>query len=225
MKQVLIETAPDSKLQADWDRQRETAKAVFERHSTGIHTVLLADEVGMGKTYAALATIAMHIFETAKNDRKALLIVPNALLSSKWEQEMRTFNRDYLKRKGGKELRPLVVGGYWDLVQNLHDYENIDVPRISGRMLKCFAFWVARWFESRRKAYKRKIDWPICRGLHELHPDVLELSSYLSSLALANFLDDQASLEPDRFDVMAKEFNMLPTTLAQRLIWSKFRLK
>ena len=205
MKQVLIENAPDSKLQADWDRQRETAKAIFERHSTGIHTVLLADEVGMGKTYAALATIAMHIFETAKNDRKALLIVPNALLSSKWEQEMRTFNRDYLKRKGGKELRPLVVGGYWDLVQNLHDYENIDVPRISGRMLKCFAFWVARWFESRRKAYKRKIDWPICRGLHELHPDVLELSSYLSSLALANFLDEQASLEPDRFDVMAKD--------------------
>lgn len=205
MKQVLNETAPDSKLQVDWDRQRETAKAVVERHSEGIHSVLLADEVGMGKTYAALATIAMHIFETVENDRKALLIVPNALLSSKWEQEIRTFNRDYLMRQGGKELRPLVVGGYWDLVQNLHDYENIDVPRISERMLKCFAYWVARWFESRRKAHKRKNLWPICKDLHELHPDVLELSSYLSSLALANFLDEQVSLEPDRFDVMAKE--------------------
>lgn len=104
------------------------------RHTEGIHSVLLADEVGMGKTYAALATIAMHIFQTRANNRKALLIVPNALLSSKWEQEIRTFNRDYLVRKGGKELRPLVVGGYWDLVQNLHDYDNIDVPRISERM-------------------------------------------------------------------------------------------
>lgn len=205
MKQVLNKTAPDSKLQADWDRQRETAKAVLARHSDGIHSVLLADEVGMGKTYAALATIAMHIFETAENNRKALLIVPNTLLSSKWEQEIRTFNRDYLIRQGGKELRPLVVGGYWDLVQNLHDYENIDVPRISERMLKCFAFWVARWFESRRTAYKRKSLWPICVDLHELHPNVLELSSYLSSLALANFLDEQVSLEPDRFDAMAKE--------------------
>lgn len=205
MKQVLKETAPDIKLQTDWDRQRETAKAVIERHSGGYHSVLLADEVGMGKTYAALATIAMHIFETVENDRKALLIVPNALLSSKWEQEIRTFNRDYLMRQGGKELRPLVVGGYWDLVKNLHDYQNIDVPRISERMLKCFAFLVARWFESRRKAYKRKILWPICEGLHELHPDVLELSSYLSSLALANFLDEQVSLEPKRFDVMAED--------------------
>lgn len=205
MKQVLNETAPDNKLQADWDRQRATAKAVLDRHSAGIHSVLLADEVGMGKTYAALAAIAMHIFSTVKNNRKALLIVPNALLSSKWEQEIRTFNRDYLMRQGGKELRPMVVGGYWDLVQNLHDYENIDVPRISERMLKCFAFWVARWFESRKKAYMRNSHWPICKDLHELHPAVLELSSYLSPLALANFLDDQASLEPDRFSAMAKE--------------------
>ena len=205
MNEVLKETAPDSKLQADWDRQRATAKAVFDRHSNGIHSVLLADEVGMGKTYAALATMATHIFETKENNRKALLIVPNALLSSKWEQEIRTFNRDYLIHRGGKELRPLVVGGYWDLVQNLHDYENIDVPRISARMLKCFAFWVAKWFESRRTAYKRKTVWPICQDLHELHPDVLELSSYLSSLSFSNFLDEQVSLKPDQFQAMAME--------------------
>lgn len=205
MKQVLNETAPNPKVQKDWERQIETARAVLDRHAKGIHSVLLADEVGMGKTYAALAAIAMHLFETAENDRKVLLVVPNGLLSSKWEQEVRTFNRDYLTRKGGKELRPLVVGGYWDMVQNLHDYQNIDVPRISDRMLRCFAFWVGRWFESRRRAYRRRMHWPVCGDLHELHPDVLELSSYLSPLALANFLDDQASLEPDRFETMAKD--------------------
>lgn len=206
MKQVVNELAPDQKMQADWTRQLETARAILDRHSKGIHSVLLADEVGMGKTYAALAAIALHLFQTTKNDRKALLIVPNALLSSKWEQEIRTFNRDYLLRKDGKELRPLVVSGYWDLIQNLHDYQNIDVPRISERMLRCFTFLVKEWFDgSQRKAYKRKMQWPICNGLHELHPAVLELTSYLSPLALSNFLEDQISLEPDRFKNMARD--------------------
>lgn len=206
MKQILKESAPDQKVQADWTRQFKTARAIFDRHSNGIKSVLLADEVGMGKTYAALATIAMHLFQTARNDRKVLLVVPNALLSSKWEQEIRTFNRDYLLRQGGKELRPLVVNGYWDLVQNLHDYQNIDVPRISERMLRCFAYFVKEWLDgSRRKAYKRKVQWPICDGLHELHPHVLELTSYMSPLALSNFLEDQISLEPDRFENMARD--------------------
>ncbi|OQW85975.1 MAG: hypothetical protein BWK72_19430 [Rhodoferax ferrireducens] len=206
MKQVVNELAPDQKMQADWMRQLETARAILDRHSKGIHSVLLADEVGMGKTYAALAAIALHLFQTDKNDRKVLLVVPNALLSSKWEQEIRTFNRDYLLRREGKELRPLIVSGYWDLVQNLHDYQNIDVPRISERMLRCFTFLVKEWFDgSRRKAYKRKTQWPICNGLHELHSDVLELTSYLSPLALSNFLDDQISLEPDRFKNMAQD--------------------
>lgn len=205
MKQIFNELAPDSKVQADWTRQLETARAILDRHSRGINSVLLADEVGMGKTYAALAAIALHLFQTAKNDRKVLLVVPNVLLSSKWEQEIRTFNRDYLRRKGGKELRPLVVGGYWDLVQNLHDYQNVDVPRISERMLRCFAFLVKEWLNGlRRKAYKRKIQWPICNGLNELHPDVLELTSYLSPLALSNFLEEQISLEPDRFENMSR---------------------
>jgi len=209
MKQVLNESAPNPKVQADWTRQLETARAILDRHSKGIKSILLADEVGMGKTYTALAAIALHLFQTAKNDRKVLLVVPNALLSSKWEQEIRTFNRDYLLRKGGKELRPLVVGGYWDLVQNLHDYQNIDIPRISERMIRCFAFLVMDWLNgSRRKAYKRKMQWPICNDLHKLYPDVLELTSNLSPLALSNFLEDQISLEPDRFEIMARNLEV-----------------
>ena len=116
MKQLLNEQAPDPRVQEDWNRQRNTASVIYERHRNGIACVLLADEVGMGKTYTALAAIATHLFETSRNNRKALLVVPNALLSAKWEQEIRTFNRDYLQHKDRKQLRPLVVGGYWDLV-------------------------------------------------------------------------------------------------------------
>ncbi|MCX9157770.1 helicase-related protein [Niveibacterium sp. 24ML] len=203
MKQLLNEQAPDPRVQEDWNRQRYTATVIRERHKRGIACVLLADEVGMGKTYTALAAIATHLFETSRNNRKALLVVPNDLLSAKWEQEIRTFNRDYLQHKGCKRLRPLVVGGYWDLVQNLHDYENVDVPRISETMLKSFAYLVLKWFDARRKRGKHRQRWAICDGLDDLHPDVLALSSHLSQLALNNYLDEQKSLEPERFDQMA----------------------
>ena len=203
MKQLLNEQAPDPRIQEDWHRQRYTATVIRERHKRGIACVLLADEVGMGKTYTALAAIATHLFETSRNNRKALLVVPNDLLSAKWEQEIRTFNRDYLQHKGRKQLRPLVVGGYWDLVQNLHDYENVDVPRISETMLTSFAYLVLKWFDVRRKRGKHRQRWAICDGLDDLHPDVLALSSHLSQLALNNYLDEQKSLEPERFDQMA----------------------
>ena len=205
MKQLLNEQAPDSRVQDDWNRQRYTATVIHERHKNGIACVLLADEVGMGKTYTALATIATHLFETSGNNRKALLVVPNDLLSAKWEQEIRTFNRDYLQHKGRKQLRPLVVGSYWDLVQNLHDYENVKVPRISEAMLKSFAYLVLKWFNARLKPRKHSQRWAICDGLDDLHPDVLALSSHLSQLALNNYLDEQKSLKPERFDQMAED--------------------
>lgn len=205
MKQFLNEQAPDPRVQGDWDRQLYTAKVIRERQKKGIACVLLADEVGMGKTYTALAVIATHLFETSRNNRKVLLVVPNDLLSAKWEQEIRTFNRDYLQHKGRKQLRPLVVGGYWDLVQTLHDYENVDVPRISETMLQSFAYLVLKWFNARRKSGKHRQIWPLCDELDDFHPDVLALSSYLSQLALNNYLDEQKSLEPERFDQMAED--------------------
>ena len=106
MKQLLNEQAPDPRIQEDWNRQRYTATVIRERHKKGIACVLLADEVGMGKTYTALAAIATHLFETRRNNLKALLVVPNDLLSAKWEQEIRTFNRDYLQHKGAKTAAP-----------------------------------------------------------------------------------------------------------------------
>ena len=61
MKQLLNEQAPDPRVQEDWNRQCYTATVIRERHKRGIACVLLADEVGMGKTYTALAAIATQL--------------------------------------------------------------------------------------------------------------------------------------------------------------------
>jgi Helicase conserved C-terminal domain/SNF2-related domain len=205
MKQSLREKAPDQRVQEDWKRQCYTAAVIHERHKNGIDCVLLADEVGMGKTYTALATIATHLFDTARNNSKVLLVVPNELLCAKWEQEIRTFNRDYLMHEKRKQLRPLVAGGYWELVQNLHNYEKVDITRISEAMLKSFSYLVLKWFNARLSPRKHRQQWDICGGLTDLHSDVLALSSQLSQLALNNYLDEQKSLEPEHFDQLAED--------------------
>ncbi|MBR4746992.1 MAG: hypothetical protein IK061_06315, partial [Desulfovibrio sp.] len=50
-----------------WQRQQREAKAIADRFEQGFKTVLLADEVGMGKTYAALAVMADYVFQTEEN--------------------------------------------------------------------------------------------------------------------------------------------------------------
>jgi superfamily II DNA or RNA helicase len=97
LDEILRTETHDPSIQADWDRQLQTAEAIDERFSKGFRTVLLADEVGMGKTYVALAAMAQHVFQTDANDRRVMLVVPpNSILRTKWEQEIRSFNKNYL---------------------------------------------------------------------------------------------------------------------------------
>lgn len=126
--------APREGLQAAWSRQRATARAVCRRFADGNDTQLLADEVGMGKTYVALAALAETVL--GRNER-ALLITPSSpVLRAKWEREIRSFSAHYLK-DGAGELRPLVVRDFWDLLANLHDHPDQTVQRIHGRTLQC----------------------------------------------------------------------------------------
>lgn len=203
MKDILNPKAPDEKLQADWSRQLASARAICERQETGVRTVLLADEVGMGKTYVAMATIAMHLFAGKENDRKALLVVPSALLASKWEQELRSFNKHYLGgSSGNRQLRPVVIRNYWELIQNLHDYKDFEVTRISEGMLGCFAFMLWHWNERRRERGRHRVYWAVCGDLTKVSAAYLNFCSRCSPLALFNFLDDQLSRAPDPFKRM-----------------------
>lgn len=74
---------------ADARRQSETAAAIVDalRNQPGM---ILADEVGMGKTYVALAVIASVLASTRKAGAPVVVMVPPGLLG-KWRREWQRF--------------------------------------------------------------------------------------------------------------------------------------
>ncbi|MFU2049320.1 helicase-related protein [Bordetella hinzii] len=137
--------------QADWTRQRDTARALLRRFADGYDTQLLGDEVGMGKTYVAMAMMGAMLHGRGSKHRRALLITPSsAVLRSKWEQELRGFSDAYLDggRKKATQLRPLVISDYWQLVANLHHYDVDPVERVTeslgGSIVEAFRSWCVR---------------------------------------------------------------------------------
>jgi hypothetical protein len=83
-------------------RQQETAKSILEdfRSKPG---VILADEVGMGKTYVALAVIASVLLSNQEDAHPVVVMVPPGLVR-KWQKEWEQFtdlccrNSDTLSR-------------------------------------------------------------------------------------------------------------------------------
>lgn len=73
----------------DASRQRVTAIAILEelRDKPGI---VLADEVGMGKTYVALAVIASVLLATRNEARPVVVMVPRGLIT-KWQRDWDQF--------------------------------------------------------------------------------------------------------------------------------------
>jgi hypothetical protein len=72
----------------DAERQQQTARTILSRlaHQPGL---VLADEVGMGKTFVALAVAASVAVET-KSRRPVVVMVPPSL-KEKWPQDFKTF--------------------------------------------------------------------------------------------------------------------------------------
>jgi hypothetical protein len=205
IRDILLDTVPDPHIQIQWARQLRTAEAISERHTAGVDTVLLADEVGMGKTYVALAALSHYVFQTEANDRKVLLVVPpNNILSRKWEQDIRTFNESYLqpsvregnKPGGGKRLRHLVIKTYWDLIQNLHDFKDQDLERISEGQIQCFALSLWIWNEKQREKGKRRAVWNAYQDMEDYSPEYLGFCSDFSQHALFDFLDREKESDP-----------------------------
>ncbi|MFC0315804.1 helicase-related protein [Gordonia phosphorivorans] len=84
--------------QQDWQRQRKTADAILDRfdHQEG---VILADQVGMGKTFVALAVAATQVLEN-RNAQVVILVPPR--VAQKWVEEAKGFASDLVS---GAELR------------------------------------------------------------------------------------------------------------------------
>ena len=86
---------------ADARRQMKTAREILRRFDDR-PGVVLADEVGMGKTFVALA-IAASVVEATQGARPVIVMVPSAV-AEKWPREWEVF-RSLCLTPGGFEIR------------------------------------------------------------------------------------------------------------------------
>ena len=188
----------DKTIGENWTRQLATARAAWERWREGLDIVLIADGVGMGKTYAALAAMAEYIFQTGNvNDRKALLVVPSAVLATKWRQDILTFDHRYVRRDHGrnkKRLRPLVIADHWDMLACLHDFADVEKARENDFRVKCFARLFMDWRNNIVRApNKGKKKWPLCLDVEEDDPRFFHFCSQFSPNIVNTFLSEWRS--------------------------------
>jgi superfamily II DNA or RNA helicase len=209
--QIVKDKAEKDSFQADWDRQRKSAKAVLARFDEGYDTILLADEVGMGKTYVALSVIAKHILQRETNDRKIILITPpSSVLRAKWEQEILSFNEKYVTSPNPeRQLRPIKVDGYWDLVQNLNDYDNdTDLNKIYEDKRNNFLYCLFLWGVKKEKASKRRASWKPLEDFNAESPVFLAFRSKYSLQAMFTFFDNVNAKQDGRlFKLISRLYN------------------
>ena len=72
---------------ADAQRQTRSARAILDRFAPQ-PGVVLGDEVGMGKTFVALAVAAAHVTMDARSP-VVVMVPPNAV--KHWERDAHTF--------------------------------------------------------------------------------------------------------------------------------------
>lgn len=182
--------APRPELARDWHRQRATARELCARLAVagGHDTQLLADEVGMGKTYVAMAVMAGTLL--GRNGR-ALLVTPSSpVLRSKWEQEIRSFSDTYLlPSRRRRSLRPLVVRDYWDLLSNLHDHENAPLERVHDATLRCVLLSLRTFAVRKEWITNRHSPWMAVDGLEWTNPQAMRFKSDYSLPAWEAFLE------------------------------------
>lgn len=83
---------------ADAQRQTRSARAILDRFALQ-PGVVLGDEVGMGKTFVALAVAAAHVTVDAR--RPVVVMVPQNVVK-KWERDANTFRAECLKSEADR---------------------------------------------------------------------------------------------------------------------------
>jgi len=181
-----------------WSRQQRSAEAISSRFDNGYDTLLLADEVGMGKTYVALTVMAKYLFQNTANNRKILLITPPSLvLREKWQQEIQSFNEQYLTpvARSRKTMQAIVINNYWDLLRNLKDFESRQILRVNEDNRLCFTWCIFNWaFTRGLLGKKRRILWPSISTLDRHESTVSNFLANFSEHAIWRFLDKDFSI-------------------------------
>lgn len=195
--------APSLELAKDWSRQRETARELCTRLASGYDTQLLADEVGMGKTYVAMAAMASTLL---RDGGRGLLITPSSsVLRAKWEQEIRSFSATYVMPSQGRDaLRPLVVRDYWDLLSNLHDHENAPLERVHEGTLRCVLLALRTFAVRKEWITNRHAAWSAIGGLAWTDPLALRFKSDYSLPAWEAFLEMKNAQENGEVERLVK---------------------
>jgi superfamily II DNA or RNA helicase len=82
----------------DWERQRRTAADILLRLQSQ-EGVILADQVGMGKTYVALAVAVSEILSTHEFGRVVVFVPPS--VADKWVREWKKFRETLVEHGSG----------------------------------------------------------------------------------------------------------------------------
>ena len=109
---------PDRIAEADARRQTETAREVLRRLQ-GQPGVILADEVGMGKTFVALA-VAVSVALSDPGRRPVVVMVPPSL-KEKWPREFQLFREKCLPSSLADRLRHKSADRAIDFLKLLDD--------------------------------------------------------------------------------------------------------
>lgn len=99
----------EPRFQADWTRQRRTANDILQRLENQ-EGVVLADQVGMGKTYVALTVAVSQILSTAEPGHVVVFVPP--AVADKWVREWHKFSETLLDPRLGLRCvdRPIRSG-------------------------------------------------------------------------------------------------------------------
>lgn len=197
--QLFLATQPNMQpeLREVWRRQQRSAQAIEDRFKKDFDTVLLADEVGMGKTYVALAAMAQHLSE-GENRRVLLITPPSSVLRDKWQQEIHAFSHQYLLPQHRQLMRPVVVNGYGELLRGLHRYADQKVERVDKEPRLRFTWCLFEWAYSRDLlGKKRRVLWKSIAHLYRDHPEMVIFLSNYSEQALRGYLDDDYARRKD----------------------------
>ncbi|CBL45785.1 Hypothetical protein HDN1F_22020 [gamma proteobacterium HdN1] len=89
-------TAPQ--FATDWERQRRTAADILKRLETQ-EGVILADQVGMGKTYVALAVAVCEILSARELGQVVVFVPPS--VADKWVREWKKFSETLVEHGSG----------------------------------------------------------------------------------------------------------------------------
>jgi superfamily II DNA or RNA helicase len=113
-----LKTQTEPRFEQDWARQRRTANDILHRLQTK-EGVILADQVGMGKTYVALAVVVSHILSTPDLGR-VVIFVP-AAVADKWVREWQKFSESLLDHGTGIRCVNKPIRSGEELLKKLDD--------------------------------------------------------------------------------------------------------